>query len=78
MTHGTRKTPHMALIAGALVGLAVMLVIWFIVGAEAGAGVIGGTLLNMAVAGAMLAYFMQGMSLYPAQAEVPAYRAALS
>jgi ethanolamine permease len=32
------------------------------VGAEAGAGVIGGTLLNMAVAGAMLAYFMQGMS----------------
>jgi ethanolamine permease len=39
-----------------------MLVIWFSVGAEAGAGVIGGTLLNMAVAGAMLAYFMQGMS----------------
>ena len=62
VTHGTRKTPHIALLAGALVGLAVMLVIWFIVGAEAGASLIGGTLLNMAVAGAMLAYFMQGMS----------------
>ena len=39
-----------------------MLIIWFSVGAEAGASIIGGTLLNMAVAGAMLAYFMQGMS----------------
>ena len=39
-----------------------MLIIWFVRGSEAGATVIGGTLLNMAVAGAMLAYFMQGMS----------------
>ncbi|MCB5175576.1 MULTISPECIES: amino acid permease [Microvirga] len=62
ITHGERKTPHVALIAGAVVGLLVMLIIWFSVGAEAGANVIGGTLLNMAVAGAMLAYFMQGMS----------------
>ena len=38
------------------------MIIWFARGAEAGATVIGGTLLNMAVAGAMLAYFMQGMS----------------
>jgi ethanolamine permease len=62
VTHGTRKSPYIALITGAVAGLLVMLVIWFSVGAEAGAGVIGGTLLNMAVAGAMLAYFMQGMS----------------
>ncbi|MBM6596744.1 amino acid permease [Microvirga pudoricolor] len=62
VTHGTRKSPHVALIAGAVIGLAVMMVIWFARGAEAGATVIGGTLLNMAVAGAMLAYFMQGMS----------------
>ena len=62
VTHGERKTPHVALIAGAVLGLLVMLIIWFSVGAEAGASVIGGTLLNMAVAGAMLAYFMQGMS----------------
>jgi ethanolamine permease len=62
VTHGTRKSPHVALITGALIGLAVMLIIWFVRGSEAGATVIGGTLLNMAVAGAMLAYFMQGMS----------------
>ncbi|WP_230531298.1 amino acid permease [Microvirga roseola] len=62
VTHGGRQTPHVALIAGAVMGLVVMMIIWFSVGAEAGAGVIGGTLLNMAVAGAMLAYFMQGMS----------------
>ena len=62
VTHGERKTPHVALVAGAVIGLLVMFVIWFSVGAEAGAAVIGGTLLNMAVAGAMLAYFMQGMS----------------
>jgi ethanolamine permease len=62
VTHGARRTPHVALVAGALTGLAVMLIIWFSVGAEAGAAVIGGTLLNMAVAGAMLAYFMQGLS----------------
>jgi ethanolamine permease len=62
ITHGSRKTPHVALVAGSVMGLVVMMIIWFSVGAEAGASVIGGTLLNMAVAGAMLAYFMQGMS----------------
>src|SRR5918995_3611835 len=62
VTHGARKTPHVALMAGAVIGLAVMLIIWFSAGAEAGATGIGRPLLNMAVAGAMLAYFMQGMS----------------
>jgi ethanolamine permease len=71
VTHGTRKTPHIALVAGSVVGLAVMLVIWFAEGAEAGAGTIGGTLLNMAVAGAMLAYFMQGMSYIQLKRKFP-------
>jgi ethanolamine permease len=62
VTHGTRKSPQVALVAGAVVGLAVMMAIWFSLGAEASNAVIGATLLNMAVAGAMLAYFMQGMS----------------
>jgi ethanolamine permease len=62
ITHGTRKTPHVAMIAGALVGLAVMLAVWFAVGAERGSAVIGGTLLNMAVFGAMFSYIMQGVS----------------
>lgn len=60
ITHGTRKTPHVAMIAGACIGLVVMLVIWF-ASAERGA-VIGGTLLNMAVFGAMLSYIMQAAS----------------
>ena len=29
VTHGTRKSPHVALIAGAVLGLAVMMIIWF-------------------------------------------------
>jgi ethanolamine permease len=71
VTHGTRKTPHIALVAGAAIGLSVMLIIWFAFGAEAGASVIGGTLLNMAVAGAMLAYFMQGMSYIQLKRKFP-------
>jgi ethanolamine permease len=51
-----------ALITGAVAGLAVMLAVWFILGAEKGAAVIGGTLLNMAVFGAMLSYLAQGLS----------------
>lgn len=62
VTHGVRKTPDVALIVGSLVGLAVMLAVWFVVGAEKGAAVIGGTLLNMAVFGAMLSYVAQGLS----------------
>src|SRR5215218_9605455 len=62
VTHGTRKTPHVAMITGALVGLAVMLAVWFGVGAEWGSAVIGGTLLNMAVFGAMFSYIMQGVA----------------
>ncbi|CAN5514734.1 amino acid permease [soil metagenome] len=62
VTHGARKTPDMALAIGGLVGLAVMLAVWFGLGAEKGAAVIGGALLNMAVFGAMFSYVMQGLS----------------
>jgi ethanolamine permease len=62
VTHGVRKTPDVALITGSAAGLAVMLAVWFILGAEKGAAVIGGTLLNMAVFGAMLSYVAQGLS----------------
>ena len=62
MTHGVRKTPDVALITGSLAGLLVMLAVWFGLGAEKGAAVIGGTLLNMAVFGAMLSYVAQGAS----------------
>lgn len=58
VTHGTRKTPHVALVAGACMGLAVLLTVWTVAG-EAGGAFIGGTLLNMAVFGAMISYMMQ-------------------
>lgn len=57
-----RKTPDVALLAGSALGLLVMLVVWFALGSDQGAKVIGGTLLNMAVFGAMVSYVMQGLS----------------
>ena len=36
VTHRNYKTPHVAMIVGAIVGLAIMLVIWFAQGARAG------------------------------------------
>ncbi|MCB1483556.1 MAG: amino acid permease [Hyphomicrobiaceae bacterium] len=71
ITHGTRKTPHIAMIVGSILGLAVMLTVWFVEGAEQGAKVIGGTLLNMAVFGAMFSYVMQGLSYIQLKRKFP-------
>ncbi len=60
ITHGTRKTPHVAMATGAIVALLVMTTIWF--SSAEGGTVIGGTLLNMAVFGAMISYVMQAAS----------------
>jgi len=54
LTHGERKTPHVALIWGAVIGYGVLLILHF-----AGDGGFGGVILNMAVFGAMIAYAMQ-------------------
>ncbi len=62
VTHGTHRTPYVAMIGGAVLGLAVMLALWFWLGSTAGGAIIGGTLLNMAVFGAMLSYIAQGIS----------------
>lgn len=62
VTHGTRRTPHVAMIAGSVVALVVMFSLWFGLGAEKATAVFGTTLLNMAVFGAMFSYFMQGLS----------------
>ena len=61
-THGKHRVPHVALYAGSLIGFAVMLCVWFAAGSERGGAVIGGTLLNMAVFGAMISYAMQALS----------------
>ena len=62
VTHGKPTTPHVAMIAGSLAGLAVILVIWFLAGAGTRGAVIGFTLLNMAVFGAMRSYVAQAVS----------------
>lgn len=62
VTHGVRKTPHVAMVAGSLAALAVMFALWYGLGSEAGGKIIGGVLLNMAVFGAMFSYLMQGLS----------------
>lgn len=61
VTHPVRKTPHVALVAGAVIGYAVALVIEY---GESflGAVPVGAVLLNMAVFGAVIAYVMQMIS----------------
>lgn len=58
VTHSTRKTPHIALIAGAALGYLVALAIQY---GESffGSVPVGAVLLNMAVFGAVIAYIMQ-------------------
>src|SRR4029079_8353579 len=46
VTHGTYKTPNIALITGGVMGLAVMLIVLFTMGGEAAGSFIGGVLLN--------------------------------
>ena len=58
-THGTRRTPHRALIAGAVMGFSAALGIHF----APHDSPVGAILLNMAVFGAVLAYLFQ-MSSY--------------
>ena len=71
ITHGSRKTPHVALFTGTAIGLVVLLAVWFILGAERGGAVIGGTLLNMAVFGAMISYAFQGASFILLRKNMP-------
>ena len=62
LTHPVYRTPHVAMIVGSIVGLLIMLVIWFGQGAEQGGALIGTVLLNMAVFGAMFSYILQAVS----------------
>lgn len=71
LTHGERKTPHVAMVTGSILALAVMLALWFGLGQERGGKVIGGTLLNMAVFGAMFSYFMQALSFIMLRRRMP-------
>ena len=71
VTHGSRKTPHIAMMLGSVVALTVMFVLWYSLGADKGAAVIGGTLLQMAVFGAMFSYIMQALSFIRLRSKMP-------
>jgi ethanolamine permease len=70
LTHGTHKVPHVALLVGGAVGFGLLVAVFLIRGENAGA-VIGGTLLNMAVFGAMISYAMQGLSFIVLRVRLP-------
>ena len=71
VTHGTHKTPNIALVTGGVVGLAVMLIVWFAMGGDAAGPFIGGVLLNMAVFGAMFSYLLQGLTFIQLRRRFP-------
>ena len=71
ITHGKHKVPHMALYTGTVMGFVTMLIVWFVAGEENRGAVIGGTLLNMAVFGAMISYAMQGLSFVLLRKNLP-------
>ncbi len=71
VTHSKHKTPNVALVAGAVLGLAVMLTVWFTMGGENAGSFIGGVLLNMAVFGAMFSYLLQGLTFIQLRRKFP-------
>lgn len=72
LTHGVHKTPYVAMLCGSAVALAIMFFLWFAKGAEQSGVIIGGTLLNMAVFGAMLSYLLQALSFILLRIKLPA------
>ena len=69
-THGVRKTPHVALIAGAVVGYAVFFLVWALQQQELGAQIVA-ALLNMAVFAAVISYILQMTSFVLLRAKLP-------
>ena len=69
-THGVRKTPHVALIAGAVVGYAVFFLVWVLQQQELGAQIVA-ALLNMAVFAAVISYIMQMTSFVLLRKKLP-------
>jgi ethanolamine permease len=68
ITHGARRTPHVALILGGVVGLVLALFMNYVFGT---ASYVGAALLNMAVFGAVISYTMQGLSYYMLRRDFP-------
>ncbi len=58
ITHGTRQTPHVALVAGAIVGYFVVWLQWQVTNSGGSSNVVA-AVLNMAVFAAVISYAMQ-------------------
>ncbi|MEE2901906.1 MAG: ethanolamine permease [Myxococcota bacterium] len=67
LTHSKRQTPHVALIAGAILGYIVALLIHFL-GSD---HPVGAVLLNMAVFGAVLSYILQMVAFIILRRKMP-------
>jgi ethanolamine permease len=67
VTHGSRKTPHRALLAGSALGFAAALGIQL----AGQTSTVGAILLNMAVFGAVLAYILQMLSFILLRRKLP-------
>jgi ethanolamine permease len=72
VTHGVRNTPHVALIAGAVAGYLVALLVWYLSrqSGTAAAQVVA-ALLYMAVFGAVISYAMQCLSFIMLRRRLP-------
>jgi ethanolamine permease len=72
LTHGTRQTPHVALVAGAIVGFAVVWLQWYVgrQGGEGSAQVVA-AVLNMAVFAAVISYALQCLSFILLRQRLP-------
>jgi ethanolamine permease len=63
VTHGTRKTPWVALLLGAVIGVLLALLLRWAGGQDSAfAATVSGALLNMAVFGAVISYAMQSVA----------------
>ncbi len=70
ITHGERRTPHVALIVGAVIGFVVACLIQYS-SALFGGFPVGGVLLNMAVFGAVISYAMQMLAFILLRRNLP-------
>jgi len=72
VTHGKRRTPHVALLLGAVIGYALAYLIYKYGYDEAGATTgLGAALLTMAVFGAVISYAMQSLSFIQLRRNLP-------
>jgi ethanolamine permease len=72
VTHGTRKTPWMALVLGAVGGYILALILRWAGGQDSAfAATVSGALLNMAVFGAVISYAMQCLAFVLLRRKMP-------